>query len=51
VSLAVIILLYLLQLTYIYREKNNVAVQTRSPLILLLGGSCLLVDSIINFAI
>ena len=51
VCLAVIVILYCLQLGYIFRERKNVAVQTRSPRILLLGGLSLMADSIINFAI
>ena len=51
VCLAVIVILYCLQLGYIFKERKNVAVQTRSPKILLLGGLSLMTDSIINFAI
>ena len=51
VFLAIIATLYVLQLVYIFRERNNVAVQTRSPWILLLGGISLLTDSMINFVI
>lgn len=51
IFLAVIVCLYLVQLAYIYRRKDHVAVQTRSPLILLVGGVSLLLDSCINFAI
>lgn len=49
--LAVIVIFYCMQLGYIFRERKNVAVQTRSPLILLVGGICLMSDSIMNFAI
>jgi hypothetical protein len=51
ILLAVIISIYLGQLYYIYSKRNHVAVQTRSPYILLVGGTSLLIDAIINFSI
>lgn len=47
----IITLLYLGQFAYIYSRRKHVAVQTRSPFILLVGGISLWVDSIVNFAI
>ena len=51
IFLAVMITLYVVQLTYIYSKRDHVAVQARSPYILLVGGISLMLDSIVNFAI
>ena len=49
--MVVVIVLYVLQIAYILKHRNNVAVQTRSPWILLAGGISLLVDAVVNFVI
>ena len=47
----VISCLYLVQIYYVYRSRDHVVIQARSPWLLIICGCSLLVDSIINFVI
>ena len=44
-------MLYVLQILYVYIKRDHVIIQARSPWLLIICGSSLLIDSIINFVI
>lgn len=46
-----VMLVFMLLLSYVYTYKDHPGVRSRSPLLILIGGTALMCDSMLNFAI